>query len=194
MSPRVIGLYGGSGAGKSQAAAWLGAHGALVIDADQVSREVSAPGGAAYGELREAFPESFLPDGTLDRRALGRRVFADEAERRRLENIVQPHMRRRMEQIIAQADAPLIVLDCAVLLNPFFRDLADKRWLVTAPEAVRKERIGSRDHLSAEQAQARLAAQESDAVLAQHADLVIVNDGTPAELAERLRDAYANVR
>ena len=194
MSRRVIGLYGGSGAGKSQAAAWFARQGALVIDADAVSREVSAAGGSAYPELRQAFPDCFGADGQLDRRALGDRVFADMAERQRLEQIVHPHMRRRIEEMMAQAEQDVIVLDCAILLHPTFRDLADERWLVTAPEAVRAARIQQRDHLSAAQAASRISAQSTDGELQKFADHIIMHDGTPEELAERLAHEYAESR
>lgn len=189
MSRRVIGLYGGSGAGKSSVARWLQDRGALVIDADMISREVSAPDGSAYPELRQAFPDCFLPNGTLDRRKLGSRVFANAEERRRLERITHPHMRRRMQQILENSAQELAVLDCAVLLEPAFRDLATERWLVTAPAAVRRERIEHRDHLSAEMAAARLAAQTPEAELVRAADRVISNDGTESELTEQLEAA-----
>ena len=191
MSRRVIGLYGGSGAGKSQAAAWFARQGALVIDADAVSREVSAANGSAYPALRTAFPDCFDSEGRLNRRALGDRVFADSAERSRLEQIVHPYMRQRIEQMMTEAAQDVIVLDCAILLHPTFRDLVDERWLITAPEAVRAARIESRDHLSAAQAAGRISAQSTDSELQKYADRIILNDGTPEELAERLAREYA---
>lgn len=189
---RVIGLYGGSGAGKSSVARWLAGRGALVIDADAVSREVSAPGGSAYTELRQAFADCFTGDGVLNRRALGSRVFADEAERLRLEAIVHPHMRRRIEEMIAGAPGDLVVLDCAVLLRPAFRDLADELWLVRAPADERRRRIEARDHLRPAQARERLAAQETDADLARFADQIIENSGTQEQLAARLEHQFGH--
>lgn len=188
---RVIGLYGGSGAGKSSAARWFKEHGALVIDADEVSREVSAPAGSASRELREAFPDCFSPDGKLDRRALGARVFTDAAVRKQLEGIVHPHMRRRIEEILANAAEDLIVLDCAILLQPAFRDLADERWLVTAPASVRRTRIEQRDQLPRERAQERIDAQMPEEDLRREADRIIENSGSEMELFEKLAHEIA---
>ncbi|MBD5560750.1 MAG: dephospho-CoA kinase [Clostridia bacterium] len=190
---RVIGLYGGSGAGKSQVARWFAGHGALVIDADEVSREVSAPGGSAHADLQAAFPDCFLEDGTLDRRKLGARVFADETERLRLERTVHPHMRRRIKELIAQAGQDTVILDCAILLEPAFRDLADERWLVAAAPDVRLTRIMERDHLSREEAAARIAAQMPEAEMRRYADRVIRNDATPAQLADELSHVEAEI-
>lgn len=191
MRPRVIGLYGGSGAGKSSVARWLAGRGALIVDADEVSREVSAPGGRACADLKEAYPDCFGPDGVLDRRKLGARVFADPEERQRLERIVHPYMRQRMAEMIEAAAQELIVIDCAILLAPAFRDLAGERWLVTAPASARRERIEKRDQLSSGQAGERIDAQEPDSELMPWADRVIVNDGTEQELFRKLEHEFA---
>lgn len=193
MSGRVIGLYGGSGAGKSSVAHFLEAQGARVIDADLISREVASRGGSAYSALRETFPAYFDADGELMRRELGRLVFSDPAAKSRLEAVIQPRMRERILALIHEAPEETIILDCALLLEPAFAGIADENWLVRSPREKRIARIMARDGLNAAEAEARVGSQASEDTLAAGADRIIDNDGTPEDLARKLRYALKQI-
>lgn len=177
-----IWLTGGSGSGKSAVAALFAQNGYKIIDADRIAREIAEPEGGAYGEILDAFGKEFLlPDGRLDRRRLGRAVFGD-AEKRALLNrithkyIIEEMLRQSAEEKNAVMDAPL---------PNTFGVPCDKTLYVTAPKAVRIERIMARDALSREDAKARIGAQDGDAVYRSMADAVLENDGDMAALAQK---------
>jgi len=163
-SPRTlrIGLTGPIGCGKSTVAGWLADLGAQVIDADEVAREVTAPGTAAAEAVLEAFRRDLRRgDGSLDRAALGRIVFADPIALARLESIVHPAVRpvilRRLEG--AEADgAPAVVVEAIKLVEGGLAELCDEVWLVTCDPNQQLARLVARgaDQLDAE---ARIAAQ-----------------------------------
>ncbi len=120
--PLLIGLTGGIGSGKSSVAAMLASLGAAVVDADAIAREVVEPGEPALARLVEAFGPGILrPDGTLDRRALGRRVFGDDAARKALEGIVHPAVRKRtwdrIGALMAAGRHPAVVWDVPLLFE-----------------------------------------------------------------------------
>lgn len=190
--PRVIGLLGGSGAGKSTVARLLEKRGAVVIDADKVSHELTSAGGAATERISEEFgPEYLLEDGSMDRRKMGQLVFANPIELRKLEDILHPLMR---EEILARMRAERrrdVVLDCAVLLKPRFRDLADEIWVVTAPPGLRTARIQARDGLSHLQATARISAQAQEEEMLRAASRVIENAGDEEDLSRLVDEALA---
>src|SRR5699024_8870967 len=106
----VIGLTGGIASGKSTAARMLSELGAAVVDADEIARALTGPGGAAADAVMKRF-------GTLDRRALAARIFADEQERRALNAMVHPLVRRAMQEAVAALDAPAAVLDVPLLFE-----------------------------------------------------------------------------
>jgi len=160
--PLGIGLTGPIGCGKSTVAGWLAARGAVVVDADRLAREVVEPGQPALARIVEAFgPEVLAPDGSLDRAALGRRVFDDPAELRRLEAITHPAVRPRIHEAIAaatRAGAPIVVLEAIRLVDGGYADACDEVWLVVCDPAAQLERLVARGSSAAEAAQ-RIAAQ-----------------------------------
>jgi len=185
--PLRIGLTGGVASGKSTVASALRAHGAAIVDADAVAREVVRPGGPAYQGIVDAFGPSVVgPDGALDRKALGARIFADEAARRRLNALTHPHIRRHMTDEAARLAAsgpPVIVFDIPLLLDTTDgRDLAlDGIVVVYADPETRVRRMITRDGLSDEEARRRLAAQVRLEDKVPRADWVIDNSRTPEE-------------
>lgn len=190
VEPHVIGLLGGSGAGKSTVAGALREAGAAVIDADEVSRDLCVPGSEVCERIKREFgSEFFSEDGTLNRRKLGAVVFADPDALRRLERITHPAMAAEIARRIAATDAATVILDCAVLLDPAFRDFADEIWAVTAPEKERVARICQRDAISAEQALERLASQLQEPQMLAAADTVLVNEGSEDDLRVKAREA-----
>ncbi len=185
--PLRIGLTGGIGSGKSMVAQRLRDLGAVVVDADAIAREVTAPGGPAYAAIVRAFGQSALrSDGSLDRKALAARVFADEAARRQINALTHPHIRRRMAEEAARLEAApgveVVVFDIPLLLETTDgRDLGlEGVVVVTAADPVRIARLTARDGLTPADARQRLDAQMPLAQKVARADWVIDNSG-PAE-------------
>lgn len=191
----MIGLTGGIASGKSTAAQRLVEHGAVLIDADAVVRELQAPGGAAIAPMLEAFgPEILQADGSLDRPALGQHVFADPAARQRLNAIIHPLVRERSEQLVEQARAQrgpeaVIVRDIPLLVETGHAGQMDLVLVIEAPRAQRIRRMVQDRGMSAEDAAARIDAQASDEQRRAVADDVLVNDGTREQLLTQV-DAW----
>jgi dephospho-CoA kinase len=194
----VIGLTGGIASGKSVVSQMLAERGALVIDADKVGHEAYAPGSGCYEAVVEAFGRDIVAaDGSIDRRALGGKVFGDAGQRKRLEGIVWPWMRTTMDGRLAtlrREGVPVVVLEAAVLLEADWVPLVDQVWAVVTPPSVARERIMSRNGLSAEQADARIAAQLTNAEREARAQVVIENSGSMDELRRRVDDAWGKLQ
>jgi dephospho-CoA kinase len=193
----VIGLTGGIASGKSVVSGMLAELGATVIDADKVGHEAYAPDSDCYRDVVAAFgPEIVAADGTIDRKALGGKVFGEREQRRRLEGIVWPWMRETMERRLAalrEEGVPVVVLEAAVLIEADWTPIVDRVWLVTVPPEMARARLMSRNGLSAEQADQRIAAQLSNEERAQHADVVIDNSGSLEELRERVEAEWRSL-
>ena len=161
--PYVIGLTGGIGCGKSEAAQYLKSLGAAHLDADEVSRALTAEGGEALEEIRRVFgDEYFLPDGTLDRPALGKLVFGSEPSRRALEGIIHPLVQRNMLRGMdeaAQAGARVVILDVPLLFETGMDALCDETWALYVSRDKQVARIVARDGLAPEDAEARIESQ-----------------------------------
>lgn len=163
MTIRLFGLTGGVASGKSTVAARFRERGVEVIDADQVAREVVEPGTEGLAAVVAAFGEGVLDaDGRLDRAALGRVVFADPAERRRLEAILHPRIAaqtRAHAETLAAAGVRLACYEAALLVENGLADAFRPLVVVAAPRALQLARLAARDGLEATEAEARLAAQ-----------------------------------
>ena len=156
-----IGLTGPIGCGKSTVAAWLAERGAIVVDADEVAREVSAPGEPAHDAVIAAFGDAVRLDGRLDRAALARVVFADPEALTRLEAIVHPVVRVRILALVAEADAagaPAVVIEAIKLVEGGLAALCDEVWLVTCAPTVQRDRVIARG-ATTEDADRRIGAQ-----------------------------------
>ena len=197
---RVWGLTGNIGSGKSTVARLLAARGVPVVDADQVAREVVQPGTPALREIAARWPSMVAPDGTLDRRALAARVFADARERAELNRIVHPRIAEEVSSrlgALAGEGYPVAVYEAALIIENRMHDGLDGLVVVTAPEAAQLARLRERDGMSEEEARARLAAQLPAADKLRHATFVIDNQGSEAELeaqVDRLLAAMGGVR
>lgn len=161
--PYVIGLTGGIGSGKSEAAQYLKSLGAVHLDADAISRQLTAPGGEALDRIRAVFGDGmFHSDGTLDRVALGKRVFSDEPSRRALEGIMHPLVQRKMLRDMdeaAQSGAKVVILDVPLLFETGMDALCDETWTMYLDREKQIARIVARDGLSPEDAVARIDSQ-----------------------------------
>ena len=158
----VIGLTGPIGCGKSTISGWLGEHGAIVVDADGVARDVTAPGRPAHDAVLRRFGEAVqTPAGGLDRGALGRLVFSDPERLRELEAIVHPAVRREILAVLEaarSAAAPAVVVEAIKLVESGLAALCDEVWLVTCDPDAQLERLRERGLPAADAAQ-RIAAQ-----------------------------------
>ena len=180
-----IGLTGGIGSGKSTVSALLAARGAVVIDADRIAREVVEPGTPGLAAVVEAFgPGVLTADGSLDRPALAAVVFADPEARKRLDGIVHPLVRSRSAELASAApDDAVVVHDVPLLVET--GQAAGTYDLVLVVQAAPETRVDRlvRRGLTEEDARARIAVQATDEQRRAAADVVLVNDGPPEDLA-----------
>jgi len=191
-----VGLTGGIGAGKSEVSRRLAAHGAVIIDADLVAREVVEPGTEGLAEVAEAFGSEVLrPDGGLDRGRLGDLVFADPELRSKLNAIIHPRVTRRMAELERSAGSGAIVVhDVPLIAENSRAGVYDIVVVVDAPPKIQAERLVRRRGLTREQARARMAAQASREQRLAIADIVIDNSGSLAELDRQVGDLWAQLR
>lgn len=190
----IIGLTGGIGAGKTEAGRVLESLGAVHVDADAISRSLTAPAGEALPEIREAFGDGvFNVDGSLDRRALGAAVFENPGRRRTLEAILHPRVQRKSLEMIDRAredGAEAVVLDVPLLFETGMDAICDVTWVVEADPAERVRRIMARDGLTEAEIAARINNQMSDEDRAARATRVVKNDGSVEKLAGEFTALY----
>ena len=161
--PYVIGLTGGIGCGKSEAARYLKELGAAHLDADVISRELTAENGAALPEIRRVFGDGvFEANGALNRAELGRLVFSNEPARRALEGIIHPLVQRRMLEEMdaaAEAGAAVVILDVPLLFETGMDALCDETWVLYVDRDIQIQRVMARDGLSSQEAEERIDSQ-----------------------------------
>ncbi len=188
----IVGLTGGIGAGKSAVAARLAEHGALVVDADVVAREVVAPGTEGLAAVVAAFGSGVLADdGSLDRQRLGALIFADDEARARLNAIVHPLVSQRSAELAADApDEAVVVHDVPLLVENALAPAYDVVVVVLADENVRIQRLRDTRGMREEEARARMAAQTTDDQRRAVADAVLDNSGTLADLHRQVDDLW----
>ncbi len=185
----VVGLTGGVGSGKSTVAGFFRELGVPIIDADCLARELTLPGQPALREISEAFGTEVLDaQGCLDRAALRRIVFADESARRRLEAILHPRIRERMEAALMEvAEAPYVILVIPLLLESRQQDLVDRILVVDADPALQVRRVTVRDGVDEAQVRAIMAAQVDRETRLAAADDLILNEDDLEELKRQVQ-------
>jgi dephospho-CoA kinase len=191
-----VGLTGGIGSGKSEVTRLLAARGAVVVDSDLLAREAVAPGTPGLAAVVDAFGAGVLaPDGSLDRPALGRLVFADPQRRAVLEAIVHPYVRRRSAEI-AHAAPPgaVVVHDVPLLVEKDLQRLYDLVVVVDVDEDTQVRRLVGQRGMPEADVRARVAAQASRERRLAAADLVINNAGGLEELQERVQRLWDALR
>ena len=191
-----VGLTGGIGAGKSEVSAMLAAQGAVLIDADAIAREVVEPGTPGLAAVTSAFGTVVLrADGSLNREGLGEIVFSDPAKLESLNRIVHPLVGRRMTELERAAGQDAVVVhDVPLLAENDLRAGYDLVVVVDAPEDVQLERLTKKRGMTADQAQARMAAQASREKRLAIADFVVDNSGSLAELDRQVGDLWTELR
>jgi dephospho-CoA kinase len=190
-SQRRIGLTGGIATGKSSVGRLLEQQGLPLLDADGYAREALALGTPGEKAVLERYGDGVrAPGGTIDRAALGQIVFGDGSERRWLEGLVHPIVRRRFEQALEQhAGAATVVLMIPLLFEAGLEGLCSEVWLVDCDEAQQLERLMARDGLSTAEAQTRVAAQWPLTRKRPLATVVIDNRDQPNALAAQVDQA-----
>jgi dephospho-CoA kinase len=181
--PLLIALTGGIASGKSAVANLFAELGVPVIDTDQLARDVVEPGTPALREIVDAFGARVLDEsGRLDRARMRERVFADAADRKRLEAITHPAIRAELTRRSAAAGGAYQVHVIPLLVERARADDYDRVLLVDCPEEVQAQRLMARDGSDAAQVRQMLAAQATREARLAAADDVIVNTGTPDDL------------
>jgi dephospho-CoA kinase len=194
----IVGLTGNIASGKSSVARLFAAWGAPVIDADVLAREAVAPGSEGLHAIAARWGKGVLAaDGSLDRAALRRIVFADSSERAALDAIVHPEVGRRRSGALAAARARgerLVICDIPLLFEAHLAGIVDGIVLVDAPSDVRLARLMHDRQLTAAEASAMMDAQWPAEPKRAKADWVIDNDGSPADLETRARSVFEALR
>ncbi len=191
----VIGLTGGIGTGKSEAARHMVSLGAALIDADLVGHEAYKPHAEAWRQVVEAFGEGILqPSGEIDRRSLGAIVFSDPDQMARLNGIMHPLMAGMvLDKIEAlQADGvETVVVEAALLFEAGWNSLVQEVWVTDASEDAVIHRLAQRNGMNEEEARKRLASQMTRAERLERADTVIDNSGDVAEMQTAIDELWA---
>ncbi|MEW6334127.1 MAG: dephospho-CoA kinase [Thermodesulfobacteriota bacterium] len=181
-----VGLTGGIASGKSTVAAILVEKGARHIDFDELAHVSQAPDGPVWREIVRHFGEDILcPDGRIDRRRLGERVFADRDQRELLNRLVHPAVfdawRRQLEEVREIEPEAIVLSDIPLLIEAGLESMVDLVLLVYIPPEEQMARLMARNGYSREEAARRVASQMPIAEKLARADMVIRNDGPPEE-------------
>ncbi|WP_044477734.1 dephospho-CoA kinase [Paenibacillus antibioticophila] len=190
-----IGLTGGIATGKSTVSQMLVARGAALIDADVVARRIMEPGHPVLAKVVERFGETvLLADGQLNRKRLGEIVFSDPVERKALEDITHPAIRREMkaelEALEQENPERLVVADIPLLYESGLENLYEKIMVVYVPRSLQLERLMQRDALTVQEAELRLAAQMDIEEKRRRADILIDNSQSYEETESQIDDFW----
>ncbi len=189
--PFILGLTGGIASGKTEAARKLASYGAEIIDADEISRALTAADGPALPAIRARFGDDvFRADGTLDRKALGALVFGNEAERRALEGIIHPAVQREMLRRIDGAEAKVCVLVVPLLYETAMDAMCDEVWCTSVDREEQIRRVMERDGLEKAQAEARVRSQLPEGEREKLADAVIRTNRPMEQTAKEIKKLY----
>jgi dephospho-CoA kinase len=191
--PFCVGLTGGIGSGKSVASSMFGELGAAIVDTDEISRALTAPGGATIAAIRESFgPEYIAADGGLDRARMRSLVFGDADAKRKLEGILHPRIRDRMRADVAAARQPYVIAAIPLLFETgAYLDLLQRVVVVDCEESEQVRRASSRSGLSAQEVLAIMATQLPRAERLKRAHDVLRNDGSVEALRAQVARLHA---
>ncbi len=194
----IIGITGGIASGKSTVSNYLIRCGYSVVDADQVARQVVAPGTSGLKKIVQTFgPKILTGDGRLNRQKLGQIVFDSPNQLQRLNEILQPLIRQeiiRQLTALQRADHQLIFLDAPLLFEQHYDALCDLVMVVVVSPAIQLERLMKRNQLTVEQAESRIKSQMPLVAKEALSDLVIDNNSTIARTERQVQQWLDNVQ
>jgi dephospho-CoA kinase len=193
----LVGLTGGLASGKSTVAAMLARRGAIVVDADELSRRAVAPGTPGLARIVQTFGKEVLhPGGGLDRSALAAIVFADEKKRRLLETIVHPEVFRLLGEVVERHrhTDEVVVFDAPLIVETGFDRASDLVIVVSSPVEEQVARVARTRGMSEDDARARISSQVSPAERERRADIVVHNDGSLEQLEERVAGLWKDLQ
>ncbi|MGX8728125.1 MAG: dephospho-CoA kinase [Lachnospiraceae bacterium] len=190
----TLGITGGVGSGKSRVLSYLyEKYQAVVVEMDQVGRELMEPSGACYEDVFALFPEALTEDGRLDRGVIAKAVFGNPERLAALNGVIHPAVRRAVAERMAFAEKegkPLFVMESAILLEAGYADICQDIWYVYADREVRKRRLRESRGYSDERSESVMASQLSEEEYRKGCSFVLDNSGdfeaTAAEIDERL--------
>jgi dephospho-CoA kinase len=186
-----IGLTGGIGCGKSAVGAILQELGAEYVDADRLVHELLAPGSPLVAQVTDRFGRGILTaDGGVDRKQLGAIVFTNPAALRDLEALLHPAVRAELRRRVAASTAPAIVLDAIKLIESGLAAEVDSVWVVTCDPAEQRRRLIDLRGMTPEEAETRISAQPPQASRLPHAQAIIENNGTLADVRKEILSAW----
>jgi dephospho-CoA kinase len=187
----IIGLTGGIGSGKTTVCNYFSALGTPIIDADVAAREVVQPGQSGLTQITELFGQAVLAsDGSLNRSKLRDQVFSDQTARNKLEAILHPLIRQRMDEKLSTLNAPYAILAIPLLLESGRREGIDRILVIDAEEAQQTARASQRDDQNEAQIRAIIAAQCSRKERLTAADDIIYNTGDLEQLHSQVTDMH----
>jgi dephospho-CoA kinase len=187
----LVALTGGIGSGKTLAAQFFADLGAVVVDSDQLARQVIERGSAGFDEVVTRFGDEILSAGDIDRKKLSEIVFADPTARGDLEAITHPRIRQALAGIVAT------VPENRIVINPLLAETGGKARFdlviaITSPDELRYQRLLERG-MKPQEIKSRIAAQVSDAARVAIADYIITNDGNAGNLLRQVGHLWEEV-
>ncbi len=190
----IIGLTGGIGSGKSTVAQFFRELGVLVIDADQITRQLVQPNQPALKKIVAYFGSHILQDDkTLDRKKLRNIIFEDPNARLWLENLLHPLVKQKIVHTPVSSSIPYIIVEVPLLIEAHFHDVVDRILVIDSPESLQIQRVVQRDNIDAKEIQAIINTQATRATRLAEADDVIFNEGTVEELKKQVEVYHEKV-
>jgi len=191
----IIGVTGGIGAGKSSVSAILKELGAIVLDADLISRQVAEPYKPAWLEIKKSFGDDFIrDDNTLDRKKLADEVFSSKEKRLLLERIIHKEViaviKEKLAALKENGYTGTVVLDVPIPVREGFLDTVDRVWVVVSDDEIRINRLMKRSNMSRQEAVARMSSQMTQDEYIALAHEVIENNGGREELEKKVMNLY----
>lgn len=184
MRMKIIGVTGGTGAGKTTVTKIIESMGAYVVDADSVARQIVEPGMPAFYEIAAEW--DVVRDDVLDRKALAKIVFNDEAQLHKLNAITHKYVIDEIKLQLINCRNDIFVIDAIALFESGLADICDETVAVIADVNTRCKRIMERDDLTYDEAVMRINAQKSDSFFMENADFVIYNNGNETDTEEKI--------
>ncbi|WP_206458034.1 dephospho-CoA kinase [Anaerovorax sp. IOR16] len=194
---KVIGLTGGIGSGKSTVSRYLREKGIVVLDADEIAREIVLPGSDTLNELTDFFgKEILLEDGSLNRKKLGSIVFSDSVKKLKLDRIMHGKIIEQIQKSLQkerEQGVPYVMIDAPLLLETGMDKIVDQVWLVEMKDELRIDRVMKRDKLSEEEVKARILQQMNAEEKRKKSHVIIDNSSNLANLYAKVDQLLLNL-